>query len=189
MKTKCNSQTYPTSSSWNRLCPMPESSVLSRWTNQSQKGCTRVFLRNRTKKKERKRDGRSEGERKKGRKLFFFSFFSCSFTKHHVELFIKTWLTMMVESDKFHDLWLAKWGSWRAHDVSSNPKASREGQDLGRADFPVPLQRQEKDWCPSSRQEGRRSFPLLKRLFCSIWVFNRMRPTFFREGNRLESVY
>ena len=93
-------------------------------------------------KKEKGKEGVRERGRKEGCSLFFFS---CSFTKHYVELFIKTWLTMMVESDKFHDLWLAKWGPRRAHDVSSNPKASREGQDLGRADFPVPLQRQEED--------------------------------------------
>jgi len=60
----------------------------------------------------------------------------------------------IIESGKVPDLWLASWRPERAHDVSSNPKASREGQDQGRVNFPVTAQRQEKTKVPAQGRMG-----------------------------------
>lgn len=90
--------------------------------------------------KKRGKEGGREGTREGGRE----------------EALHKELAHVTAESEKFQDLWLASWGPRRANGVSSNPKASREGQDLRRVDFPVPVQRQEKTGVPAqgSRGEG-----------------------------------
>lgn len=64
---------------------------------------------------------------------------------------------------------------------------SHQGQNLQRVDFPVPVRRQEKANIPA-QDSGEKEFPLTQP-FCSVQVFNWMRPIHTGENNLLYSAY